>query len=141
MRWIKSSAFFNNKRLFFVYTLEKKHERLKFMKKIFAITLSVLLMLSMCIMLSACGNMSLGMGNFDFEKIHVDTYHYSGCFTVEKWYDNGTGIEVKTKEAGALFLSEGQYILIEDDCPFCAANKIINKDELVDIEDINRNEN
>ena len=41
------------------------------------------------------------------------------CFTIEKWYDNETGIEVKTKEAGSLCLSEGTYFLISDDCPFC----------------------
>lgn len=87
------------------------------MKKFLAILLVVIVVLSMC----ACGNMSIGLGNYDFEKVHVDTHHYNGCFTVEKWYDNETGIEVKTKEVGALYLSEGQYILIEDECPFCAA--------------------
>ena len=66
--------------------------------------------------------MSLGPGNYTFKKIHIDTHHYSGCLTVEKWYENDSGIEVKTKEAGALFLSEGQYALIEDECPFCNAN-------------------
>lgn len=68
--------------------------------------------------LTSC-NMSLGFGNFDFEKIHVDTHNYNGCFTVEKWYDNSNGIEVKTREAGSMYLAEGMYILIEDECPFC----------------------
>ena len=68
--------------------------------------------------LCAC-NMSMGFGNFEFKKVHIDTYNYSGCFTVEKWHDNETGIEVKTKEAGSLYLSEGTYFLISDDCPFC----------------------
>lgn len=68
---------------------------------------------------TGCGNMSMGIGNFTFEKIHVDTHHYSGCFTVEKWYDNSSGIEVKTREAGFMYLAEGMYILIEDECPFC----------------------
>ena len=68
--------------------------------------------------LTGC-NMSLGFGNFNFDKIHVDTHNYNGCFTVEKWYDNSNGIEVKTKEAGFMYLAEGMYILIEDDCPFC----------------------
>lgn len=72
------------------------------------------------VILTGCGNMSIGLGKFNFQKIHVDTYHYSGCFTVEKWYDNETtGIEVKTKEVGYMYLSEGMYILIEDECPFC----------------------
>jgi hypothetical protein len=68
---------------------------------------------------AGCGNMSLGLGNFTFTKIHVDTHNYSGCFTVEKWYDNSSGIEVKTKEAGSMYLAEGMYLLIEKDCPFC----------------------
>lgn len=82
-------------------------------KKIIAIVM--LLMVA----LVGCGNMSIGLGNFTFDKIHVDTHHYSGCFTVEKWYDNSGGIEVNTKEAGSMFLAEGMYILIEDECPFC----------------------
>lgn len=69
--------------------------------------------------LTGCGNMSIGFGNFEFEKVHVDTHNYSGCFTIEKWYDNGSGIEVRTKEAGSMFLAEGMYMLIEDECPFC----------------------
>ncbi len=63
--------------------------------------------------------MSMGLGNFNFRRIHVDTYHYSGCLTVEKWYDATNGIEVKTKEAGSMYLAEGMYMLIEDECPFC----------------------
>lgn len=73
------------------------------------------------IMLMGCGNMSLGLGNYTFKKIHVDTYHYTGCFTVEKWHDNTSGIEVLTKEAGSMYLAEGMYMLLEDECPFCAA--------------------
>ena len=86
------------------------------MKKIIAMIMVVALMAAM---FAGCGNMSMGMGNFTFEKIHVDTYHYSGCFTVVKWYDNSSGIEVKTKEAGSMYLAEGMYMLIEDECPFC----------------------
>ena len=85
------------------------------MKKIIAVIMVLILMSTLC----SCGNMSIGLGNFEFKKVHIDTYNYSGCFTIEKWYDNETGIEVKTKEAGSLFLSEGTYFLISDDCPFC----------------------
>lgn len=88
------------------------------MKKIVVLILSIVVI---ALMLTGCGNMSLGFGNFTFEKIHVDTYNYNGCFTVEKWFDNSSGIEVKTKEAGSMYLAEGMYMLIEDDCPFCAA--------------------
>lgn len=87
------------------------------MKKIFVILMLLILMATLC----ACGNMSVGLGNFEFNKVHIDTYHYSGCFSVEKWYDNGTGIEIKTKEGGSMYLSEGTYMLIANECPFCDA--------------------
>lgn len=81
--------------------------------------LAVAALLVMATMLVGCGNMSMGLGEFEFKRIHVDTYRYSGCFTVEKWYESDTGIEVKTDEYGNLCFSEGQYVLIEDECPFC----------------------
>lgn len=85
-------------------------------KKIIAIVLAVI---CICTLFLGCGNMSIGFGNFTFRKIHVDTHNYSGCFTVEKWYENASGIEVKTKEAGYMYLAEGMYMMIEDECPFC----------------------
>lgn len=92
------------------------------MRKFFAIILCAVTMIAM---LTGC-NQSIGLGNFSFKKIHIDTHHYSGCLTIETWHDNdGGGIEVKTKEAGSLFLSEGTYILLEGDegCPLCEAGK------------------
>lgn len=91
------------------------------MKKLLA-TLLIVMLLITTIALTGCGNKSIGIGNFQFRKIHVDAYHYSGCLTVEKWHDASAGIEVKTSEAGSLFLSEGTYIMLEGDhaCPFCA---------------------
>ena len=86
------------------------------MRKVIAL---VLVIICICCVLSGCGNMSLGIGHFTFKKIHVDTHNYSGCFTVEKWYNNSSGIEVKTKEAGYMYFAEGMYMLIEDECPFC----------------------
>ena len=86
------------------------------MKKIMVI---IMVTAILALTLVGCGNMSMGFGNFTFRKIHVDTYNYSGCFTVEKWYDNSSGIEVKTREAGYMYLAEGMYMLIEDECPFC----------------------
>lgn len=87
------------------------------MKKII---LSVILFALVVGIFSGCGNQSWGLGNFTFEKIHIDTHNYSGCFTIEKWYDNSNGIEVKTKEAGYMYFAEGMYMLIEDECPFCS---------------------
>ena len=87
--------------------------------------LAIVLVLVMASTITGCGNMSLGLGNFTYKKIHVDTHHYSGCFTIEKWYDSGTGVEVTTEEAGSIFLSEGTYILLEeeDNCPFCGVTE------------------
>ena len=82
-------------------------------------------------MLAGCGNMSMGFGNYTFRKIHVDTHNYSGCFTVEKWYDNSSGIEVETKEVGFMYLAEGMYMLIEEECPFCEV-KMDGKEESKD---------
>ena len=86
------------------------------MKKIIAVIVVSILLSALC----ACGNMSVGCGNFEFKKVHVDTYHHSRCLTVETWHDSSApGVEVKTKEAGSVFLSEGTYILVSDECPFC----------------------
>ena len=81
----------------------------------------IMIVITLMTLLTGCGNMSLGIGNYNYQKVHVDTYHYSGCFTVEKWYEDDTGIEVKTEEAGSIYLSEGTYILLEGHkvCPFC----------------------
>lgn len=66
-------------------------------------------------------NMSMGLGNYEYNKIHIDTYHYSGCLKVDKWYETTTGVEVKTEDGESLYLSEGTYIMVEDECPLCAA--------------------
>lgn len=84
------------------------------MKKILCLILVVLMICGLC----AC-NKSYGFGNYEFKKVHIDTHNYSGCFTVKKWYESETGVEVKTEEAGSMFLAEGTYFLIGDDCPFC----------------------
>lgn len=89
------------------------------MKKIIAVFICVMLMFLVC----GCGNKALiDPGNYEFKKVHIDSYHYSGCFTIKKWHDDTTGIEVKTKEVGSIFISEGNYFLIEDVCPFCAGD-------------------
>ena len=81
--------------------------------------LIALLALAFMVSSISCGNMSVGIGNYQYEKIHIDTHHYSGCLTVVRWYDAENGIEVQTEENGNIFLSEGTYALIEKECPFC----------------------
>ncbi len=85
-----------------------------------------IVLIAFCLIASmvGCGNMSVGIGNYQYKKVHIDTYHYSGCLTVESWYDCGNGIEVKTKEVGSVFLSEGIYALIEKECPFCCHEEV-----------------
>jgi predicted small secreted protein len=87
------------------------------MKKLNILILVVALIFTT--LLTGCGNMSMGIGNFTFTKVHIDTHEFSGCVSIEKWYDNERGIEVKTKDFGAMYLSEGSYILIEHKCPIC----------------------
>lgn len=88
------------------------------MKRILAFALIVFCIVSF----TACGNRSIGFGSFHYERIHIDTHHYSGCLTVEAWYESESGIEVRTSEAGSMFASEGTYVLLSGDkpCPFCA---------------------
>lgn len=81
----------------------------------------------MCINFAACGNMALiDPGNFTFHHIHTDTYHDPMCFTIEKWWDSSEGVEVKTKECGTLYFSEGDYVMVENakDCPYCDGGAI-----------------
>lgn len=83
------------------------------MKKICLILAFALAMLTSC-------NLNVGFGNFTFSKIHIDTYNYSGCYDIVSWNDTESpGIEVRTKEYGSIYASEGTYILIEDKCPIC----------------------
>ena len=86
------------------------------MKKIIVFILAALLAVAM----AGC-NMGLGLGNFEFTGVHCSDFS-GNCrdFTVTKWYEDDTGIEVKTKEAGSIFCSEGTYILYEGNkCPIC----------------------
>ena len=75
----------------------------------------------MLVVMAGCGNRSIGYGNYSFKKVHVDTHGFFGCLTVKSWRNDEVGIEVNTEEAGAIFLSEGTYILLEGNktCPFC----------------------
>lgn len=77
--------------------------------------------LALTLGLTGCGNMSYGPGAYTFKHIHFSDTIDNYCGTVEKWYDNETGIEVKTKEYGSMYLSEGSYIMFSDGdkCPYC----------------------
>lgn len=83
--------------------------------------ISIILVCTILICLLCSCNMGLGMGNYTFEHIHFSNAVEGHCATVEKWYDNETGIEVSTTEYGSLYLSEGSYALFSsaDKCPYC----------------------
>ena len=84
-----------------------------------SILMLAILILSV-VSLTSCGNMSIGPGNYSFKKVHINTYENSGCVSIDKWHENeGGGIEVHNKDCGSMFLSEGTYILLEDQCPIC----------------------
>ena len=85
------------------------------MKKVISI---ILLSVFALVIFSSC-NMSCGLGNYKFTKVHIHMGEYNRCVEIEKWYDNQIGLEVRTKEFGPMFLSEGTYALIQDSCPIC----------------------
>ena len=89
------------------------------MKKFVKLALVLMLIAVMVAIFVGC-NVSPGMGSLEFNKVHVDTYHYSGCLEVDKWYETDTGVEIKTKNGESIYLSEGTYIMVEDKCPFCS---------------------
>lgn len=91
--------------------------------------LTITAIASSCLAFAGCGNMAvLDPGNYSSTHIHTDTYHEPMCFTIEKWWDNSTGIEVKTPENGTLYFSEGDDILVENghECPYCGGDFIMD---------------
>lgn len=93
-------------------------------KRIIAAILGAIIGITGAIILASCGNMSIGLGNYSFKKVHILTYSGNDIdLTIEKWYESGNGIEVYTSECGSIFLSEGCYILCEDRCPICDKEK------------------
>lgn len=92
------------------------------MKKIITSILAILMVILLLTVATGC-NRSLGFGNYNFKKIHIFTHDGNDlCLTIEKWYEHDIGIEVKTKECGALWLSEGTYMLCSGECPICEKN-------------------
>lgn len=82
--------------------------------------IAVLIIIFIMLVFAACGNHSLGVGKFTFRKIHIFVHDGPAmCLTVTKWYECDIGIEVRTKEYGSLWLSEGTYMLCENECPIC----------------------
>ena len=79
-----------------------------------------LLSLLFCFVFTSGCNMSIGLGNYNFTRVHfsVGNNNY-GCEEISSWHDNELGCEVKLKNGNSMYLSEGTYILIEGKCPIC----------------------
>lgn len=88
------------------------------MKKVIGMILVVMLLVCT---LCACGNENWGFGNYNWKHVHFSDAVDGHCATISSWHDNETGIEIHTVECGSMFLSEGSYILFENEsnCPFC----------------------
>lgn len=87
------------------------------MKKIFGILLATL---SIC--LTACGNHDLGWGSYNFHYVHVQMYSMSEPvhFRVDKWKGDEGGIELVTENHGTILLGDGTYMMYDvEDCPIC----------------------
>lgn len=82
--------------------------------------LEILGAIALTLSLTAC-NMNLGLGNFSFKKVHCTVNNV--CYEIDSWCNNDMGIEVKTKDYGSMYFSEGTYILVEDKCPICSTKK------------------
>lgn len=85
------------------------------MKKIILVVMLIIVVVA----LSACNEDPFG--TYAFYKVHIcDFAGHCKDLDIISWTDSETGIEVKSKEYGSLFLSEGTYILYSDKCPICS---------------------
>lgn len=89
------------------------------MKKIIIIGL-LLILIATCLV--SCGNRAiLDPGSFKFTHVHMSDNVEGHCYDIDKWWDNESGIEVRTTGGSGIFLSEGTYQMFESKsaCPYC----------------------
>lgn len=89
------------------------------MKKIFILCF-ILILIVTCF--ASCGNRAiLDPGSFSFTHVHMTDYTEGHCYDISKWWDNESGIEVRTSDGDGIFLSEGTYQMFESKttCPYC----------------------
>lgn len=70
--------------------------------------------------LTSC-NREIGIQNNSYDHIHE--VHSGKCVEVKSWKDFDTGVQVRTTDDDVYFFSEGTYILVSGDCPFCDHHK------------------
>ena len=84
------------------------------------ISVALILVIGM-ITVSGCGNRAfLDPGNFSFKHVHISDAVEGHCLDIDKWWDNESGIEVRTTSGDGVFLSEGTYQMFEsaNSCPY-----------------------
>ena len=88
---------------------------------IFWIAIIVIAVIAVPVCKITFGNQRYDWGSYTYEHAHICDGATGVCATVEGWYEDDIGVELKTKEFGSIYCSEGTYILIEDSnkCPFC----------------------
>ena len=56
----------------------------------------------------------------DFRRVHIFTHTgQHKCIEIQSCIMHPVGATVYTEEYGALYLSEGTYMLCESECPIC----------------------
>ena len=89
-------------------------------KIFFLIIVAFVIILSISLLFTGCGNENWGFGNYQYGHIHFFNGVEGHCATVKSWHDNEIGCEVHTPN-GSIYVSEGTYQLFESDktCPYC----------------------
>lgn len=90
------------------------------MKRIISFIIAIIIISSVLCIFTSCGNKNYFAGNYNFTKIHILSGDKGHCYDIESWKEADVGIEVKlTGDHGALWCSEGTYVLVESYCPVC----------------------
>ena len=77
-----------------------------------------MLMAALTLPLMGC-NMNI---DSEFHAVHIYGFDRRGFdVSIKSWKEGDMGIEVNTERYGAMFLSEGTYLLLRGigDCPIC----------------------
>lgn len=85
-------------------------------------TILFILVVFMLTIFAGCGNRALlDPGTFTFKHVHISDQISGHCYEIDKWWDNESGIEVRTSNGNGIYLSEGTYQLFESKsvCPYC----------------------
>ena len=84
---------------------------------------SIILICFCLLIFTSCGNLNLGLGEFHFSHVHIfNPDGTDACLTIVSWRECDVGVEVRTEEYGAIWISEGCYILCEGECPICGGS-------------------